>query len=84
MYAQDIADTDSIIVYGPAFEAFTAMGQLEAAGVAASKLKHWEPCEESPADDLSALLHDVAPLAGVALPESIQVSVTWLCSLSLP
>lgn len=61
---------DSIIVYGPVFEAFTAMGQLEAAGLSASKVMHLAPAGAEPG--LSALLREASTQAGVTLPETIQ------------
>ena len=73
-FAQGLAEMDSIIVYCPAFEAFTAIEQLEAAGVCASKLKHLSPSGMEPS--LSALLREACTRAGVTLPETIRV-----CSL---
>lgn len=80
--AQDIADMDSIVVCGPAFEALTAMGQLEAAGGDMSRVQHCGLVEQG--SSLSTLLRGAAPLAGVTLPETIQVCVTWLLFLGLP
>ncbi|KAL3144090.1 hypothetical protein ABBQ32_003882 [Trebouxia sp. C0010 RCD-2024] len=70
--AKDVANMDSIVVYGPAFEALTAMGQLEAAGVDMLRVQHWELVEQG--SSLSTLLRGAAPLAGVTLPETIQVT----------
>lgn len=80
--AQDVANMDSIVVYGPAFEALTAMGQLEAAGVDMLRVQHWELVEQG--SSLSTLLRGAAPLAGVTLPETIQVCIPWLLFLGLP
>ena len=74
--AQGVADMGSIVVYGPAFEALAAMEQLEAAGVDSSRVQLWEPSEQG--SGLSTLLRAAAPLAGGALPEAIQVGMTWL------
>ncbi|KAL3144843.1 hypothetical protein ABBQ38_001949 [Trebouxia sp. C0009 RCD-2024] len=69
---EDIADMDSIVVCGPAFEALTAMGQLEAAGGDMSRVQHCGLVEQG--SSLSTLLRGAAPLAGVTLPETIQVT----------
>lgn len=62
---------ESIMVHGPAFEACTAMRQLEMAGVDLVKVTHMAPVAQQPA--LSVLLGEAADLAGIALPEALQV-----------
>ena len=81
-FTQGIAEMDSIVVCGPAFEAFTALGQLKAAGVSVSKVKHLAPAGPEPA--LSALLREAANQAGVTLPETIQVCLLPQNPPSLP
>ena len=62
---------DSVVVYGPAFEACTAIKQLAAAGVSASKVKCLSPAGQK--SSLSAVLAEAAALAGTTLPETTQV-----------
>ena len=62
---------DNIVVYGPAFEACTAIKQLAAAGVSASKVTCLRPAGQE--SGLSALLVEAAALVGANLPETIQV-----------
>ena len=69
---------ESIVVYGPAYEAFTAMGQLEAAGVSASKMKHLQLAPSGQEGGLSVLLCEACPRAGVTLPSTTQVRLALL------
>ncbi len=82
---QGINQMDSIIVHGPALEAYTAIGHLQAAGVDLAKVKHLAPARQQPGpaglylEGLSVLLQEAAGLAGVALLAATQVSSAPLC-----